>query len=287
MPEDSRAKSIEEFEAKKKSSFNHSFTPTILEITKSISLTIQNIFEPLKRIVGWLETYNMHLSKMFEDAITITCDEKIYDRIEERYQTFLLEAKWFPNIVCVGSMYFMFALIDAIESTRAQKSRSKKIDKVVFDCFDKDTLDAMKREWKKNPDISSHTKRILAQAVNAYYRREYALTTSALIILWEGLIATKLGKENEYRAKPQKRLSELNEENDIGKVVTKFCEDYIFYDCRKTSDFIEDVPGRNSYVHSWNVGYPTRKAALNAILFTDFLLSLKAKEQPLEEKQNG
>ena len=47
-----------------------------------------------------------------------------------------------------------------------------------------------------------------------------------------------------------------------------------------------DVPGRHSFAHAWYTKYPTRKSALNAILFTDFLLSLKAKEQPLEGKQN-
>ena len=260
---------------------------TASEIITAISSTIQTIFEPMKKLAEWFDEYHAQLWKAL-GVVVSSVDDSI-SNIEEKYQTFLLEAKWFPNIVCVGSMDFMFALMDAIESTRAQKSRTKKIDKVVFDFFDTKMLDAIKREWKEKSDIPSHTKRVLSQAINAYHRREYALTNSALITLWEGLIATKLGKENEYRviSKARNNISELNQENDICEVVTRFCEEYIFYDCRKTSDVIEDVPGRHSFAHAWYTKYPTRKSALNAILFTDFLLSLKAKEQPLEEKQNG
>jgi hypothetical protein len=56
------------------------------------------------------------------------------------------------------------------------------------------------------------------------------------------------------------------------------------YNCNSSAETILDVPGRNSAAHSFYESYPTRKAALNAILFTDFLLNL----EPLEEENiNG
>ena len=45
----------------------------------------------------------------------------------------------------------------------------------------------------------------------------------------------------------------------------------------------EDVPGRHGIAHCWYNKYPTKKAALNAILFTDFLLNLQAREETEEE----
>ena len=49
------------------------------------------------------------------------------------------------------------------------------------------------------------------------------------------------------------------------------------YSCYSVEEVIDDVPGRNSSAHSWYSEYPSKKAALNAILFTDFLLRLELK----------
>lgn len=42
-----------------------------------------------------------------------------------------------------------------------------------------------------------------------------------------------------------------------------------------------DVPGRHGIAHCWYDTYPNRKMALNAIIFTDFLLELKPIEKNL------
>ena len=59
-----------------------------------------------------------------------------------------------------------------------------------------------------------------------------------------------------------------------------FFDEYIMYNCESVEEVKEDVPGRNSSAHSWYNKYPSRKAALNAILFTDFLLDI----EPLEHE---
>ena len=43
----------------------------------------------------------------------------------------------------------------------------------------------------------------------------------------------------------------------------------------KKEDFIPNVPGRHITAHTLSFDYITKKAALNAILFTDFLLDLE------------
>ena len=136
-------------------------------------------------------------------------------------------------------------------------------------------------------ELPSYMIRILVQAVQAYHRREYALTVSALSTLWEGIIQEKVN-DNSYRVsrKTRENLAKLIEENEFDKIFSSFCEEFIFYDCRKAEEVKQDVPGRHCIAHCWYNTYPNRKMALNAILFTDFLLRLKPLEK-LEEKENG
>ena len=51
------------------------------------------------------------------------------------------------------------------------------------------------------------------------------------------------------------------------------------YQCDTSADYIPDVPGRNAIAHGWFPEYTSKKAALNAILFTDFLLHLDKLEE--------
>ena len=136
-------------------------------------------------------------------------------------------------------------------------------------------------------NLPSYMTRILVQAVQAYHRKEYALTVSALATLWEGIIQDKVN-DNTYRISRRTRenLAKLIEDNEFDKIFSSFCEEFIFYDCRKLEDVKPDVPGRHGIAHCWHNTYPNRKVALNAILFTDFLLRLNPLEKP-EDNTNG
>ena len=116
----------------------------------------------------------------------------------------------------------------------------------------------------------------MRQAVQAYYRKEYAITVVMLSTMWEGIIYEKA---HDARGKNGKRtknnFEKLIEQNDFDALFQSFFDEYIMYDCRSTEQVIDDVPGRNSSAHSWYNKYPSKKAALNAILFTDFLLKLE------------
>ena len=79
-------------------------------------------------------------------------------------------------------------------------------------------------------------------------------------------------------------FSKLLARNGYTMIFKSYYDDYIMYNCNSSKDTIVDVPGRHSAAHGFYASYPTRKAALNAILFTHFLLKL----EPLEEdKTNG
>ena len=51
-------------------------------------------------------------------------------------------------------------------------------------------------------------------------------------------------------------------------------------------DIKDDVPGRHPVAHSWYNSYPSKKMALNAILFTDCLINI-SELQTMEENNNG
>ena len=70
-------------------------------------------------------------------------------------------------------------------------------------------------------------------------------------------------------------VAKLVEENQSSSTISAFYDTCIMYPCNSPKEAKPDVPGRHAVAHGWFERYPTKKAALNAILFTDFLLRLK------------
>lgn len=208
--------------------------------------------------------------------------ETYFTNLEKTYQNELYEARWFPHAINTDNLQLFLDVSKVLKCTRRSKNRTKKLDRIFFDFYNKNRLNEIKRTWKNDSVVPNYIQKMLTQAVNAYNRKEYALTNSVLMTLWEGIIASKVGKENNYRISgiTRQSLETLNDENDNGEIIKSFCSDFIFYDCCRIDEVKEDVPGRHGIAHSWYKKYPNRKTALNAIIFTDFLLSLK----PLTQK---
>jgi len=136
----------------------------------------------------------------------------------------------------------------------------------------------MKRTWKES-DYEPHIKRMLGQAIDAHLRGEYALTISCLATMWEGLIHHKLHIEGRYGQKKTKEgFAKLIDENDYEVIFSDFYENLIVSQCDTVDDVKEGVPNRNGVSHSKYKKYPNKKASLNAILLTDFIIKL----EPLE-----
>ena len=211
---------------------------------------------------------------------------KYRKELDEIYLQELIKAKWFPVHITMVSSGFFVDIMHVIDTTKPDsKSRVNKLDKVFFDYYDEPALKELKKYWKTH-NIPSHIKRILYDAIQAYKRRQYALTVSALAPLWQGIIQEKAKglQESKTNNKTKQEFQALITENDCNSFVQYYFDEYVFYPCYSLEEVKDDVPGRNSVCHSWYKKYPTRKTALNAIIFTDFLLEL---EPIKKENTNG
>lgn len=252
-------------------------------VNNSAMREIQSI---TSRLGKWLQTIDFSpLTSILENIRAAGFDHD-YREVNDVFLKAMFDAKWFPYAGWIASFRIVHEMLEILNSSRASKNRIKRIDRLIFSYYDKDEIDNFKRRWRKM-GLPSYMIRILVQAVQAYHRREYALTVSALSTLWEGIIQEKVN-DNSYRVsrKTRENLTKLIEENEFDKIFASFCEEFIFYDCRKVEEVKPDVPGRHGIAHCWYNTYPNKKMALNAILFTDFLLRLKPLEK-LEEKENG
>jgi hypothetical protein len=108
----------------------------------------------------------------------------------------------------------------------------------------------------------------------------------------EGLIYIKAkdtdtsSRKRQRMDETKKELKELVEYNDFELIFSDYFNDFIVSNCNEVKDVIEGVPNRHGVAHSWYRKYPNKKAALNAILLTDFIINLKPIEKA-EEKDNG
>lgn len=185
-------------------------------------------------------------------------------------------AKWFPHALNADECNIQYEFLEIIVSTKRSKNRIKKIDKLILDYYSKQKIEVIKKSWRQD-DISEYKYRIMHQAVQAYHRKEYAITVTVLSTMWEGLIYDKAKDTRGKKGKLTKEnFSKLISNDDYNQIFADFFDEYIMYDCRSEAEVKADVPGRNSSAHSFYNKYPSRKAALNAILFTDFLVKLKS-----------
>lgn len=193
--------------------------------------------------------------------------------IEECY-----DAKWFPEVVFeMPSADGFVKFLEVINHTRKSKSRIKQIDKVILAYYDDKYVENQKKSWRKL-GLPEYMMRIFHQAVQAFHRKEYAITVIVLSTFWEGIINNKKGIADGSHVRTnvtKENFKELVEEDGSHEVISSFYNEYIMYQFNGKEDLIDDVPGRHGVAHGAYNGYPSRKAALNAILFTDFLLKLE------------
>lgn len=277
---------------------SESIQPYYRQLALSMSTGIGEILkgyrsEALESMIRMVNSYQFNFSNMISSSVQQMLTQidfsgmysalvesiKSLDfskRINELILSETYSAKWFPHALSAAEGEMRYDFLEIIESTRKSQSRIKKIDKLIFDYYSKSKIETIKKTWKRE-DILEYKYRIMHQAVQAYHRREYAITVTVLSTIWEGLIYDKTKDTSGKKGKVTKQnFSKLVSNEDYDQIFADFFDEYIMYNCRSDKEVKADVPGRNSSAHSFYNKYPSRKAALNAILFTDFLVKLES-----------
>ena len=119
-------------------------------------------------------------------------------------------------------------------------------------------------------------------------RGEYALSVACLATMWEGLIRFKTSMEGTRRCSKRttEDFAQLVTNNDLTPLFGKFYSELIVGQCDTENDVIPGIPNRNGVSHTKIKGYPNKKASLNAILLTDFIINMTTIDV-MEETSNG
>ncbi len=235
-------------------------------------------------MIEWLKSFDF--SPIVPVLENLNFDTELlerYARLDDAYLTAMYESKWFPYAGWTVDIGLFLEVSNIIATSRgASKRREKRIDKAIFTYYTQKEIKEIKRSWK-NSDLDTHIKKILGQAIDAHLRGEYALTITCLATMWEGLIQKRANvTQRQSSRKTTQNLKELVKENEFEPVFGDFYSQMIVNDCNTSDDVVEGVPNRNGVSHSKYKKYPNKKASLNAILLTDFIIGLK----PLEKSQN-
>ena len=106
------------------------------------------------------------------------------------------------------------------------------------------------------------------------------MTISCLASMWENLIYNRAGITTPLQQKYTKeKFKTLSERNGFDEVFSEFYDHLILGYVNSPEDVIEGVPSRNGCLHGHYNKYPNKKASLNAILLTDFIINFQVEEE--------
>jgi hypothetical protein len=267
---------------------------TMVEISKTIEATvgliatsdiasglrntlsqIKAIMNPLSDILATMsEQLFRSLRKHWAALCLDTSDYLLLEKERKYIEDILFASKWFmfsPNIA-VASFVFDVA---TVSRNRRIRNYDKHIGALVFKYITQDIINEISHDWQSRC-VSRQIKRVMRESLCAYKQKKYASTVTLLSSLWQSIIAD-LYNYNGYRTdkKTKNQFATIVAEANAPEVISKFHNEYIWGDCCSVNDVIDGIPGRHAIAHGWLIEYkyPSRKTALNAILFTNFLMS--------------
>ena len=271
-----------------------------LSLRNSLTDSIRGVLDNYTSIVNVLRTPALDWFRSFDftpitEALkNLQIDSDIsrkYRELNEIYLQTMYETKWFPYAGWIADMSLFREVNEIISTSKGvSKNREKRIDKAILSYYTKTEIRGIKRLWW-NTDLHFCIRKTLSQAIEAYLRGEYALTISCLSTMWEGLIYIKAKDVPPSERKRQRmdttkqELQKLVEYNDYELIFSDYFNNFIVSNCNAVDDVVEGVPNRHGVAHSWYKKYPNKKAALNAVLLTDFIINLKPIEQTEESKE--
>lgn len=238
----------------------------------------------------WLKTFDLTpILSNLQLISNLKFDRKVLSRFNHAYLESMYECKWFPYVGWTADIELVIEISDILATSRGlSKRRTQRVDKTVLDYYTKKETKRIKRKWNAS-DLELYIKKILGQALEAHLRGEYALTIACLATMWERLILQKYGLSGRRsQSKIKRDFAELIDQNDYEAIISDFYNNLIVSQCDTPDEVIDGVPNRNATSHGKYSKYPNKKASLNAILLTDFIISLEPKSNTAEtENRQG
>lgn len=188
----------------------------------------------------------------------------------------LAEANWCPYIGEITDSSVVFDIFKMIAECGNDADNFKEnIDKLLLDYYDDKEITEIKNSWEKC-SYDDVYKQLLAEAIDNFICKKYASTCVLLTSLYGRLIFIKTGLvfDREYGDKVKVGFKKLLPQNNDKEKFFNYLDKEVLYQCNKLEDIRDESPGRNELMHGWYNNYPSRKKALNAIIMTDFILSL-------------
>ena len=272
---------------------NDSLTENIANSIKSVLDRYPSFIDSLRSpAIDWLRGFDFSPIVETLRNIAIAPDlSRRYKELNEIYLRTMYETKWFPYAGWIADTSLFYEVNKIISTSRgASKNREKRIDKAILSYYTKTEIRRIKKSWW-NSELDHCIRRALGQSIEAYLRGEYVLTISSLSTMWEGLIYIKANnapssdRKRQRMKKTKEELKELIKYNDYELIFGDYFDVFIVSNCNGVKDVVEGVPNRHSVAHSWYNKYPNKKAALNAILLTDFIINLNPIEQTEEKRK--
>lgn len=246
------------------------FTPDLSRISA--------VLDPLQDVIANYggNFLSSQLSPLLETIFSFPIADNFWGEYLNKCAQALMDAKWSPSLLMSLSLDEIELLNEILLKELLHEKQISAIDNFVFTNFGKEYITSLADRWKMSP-LPAHVKRLLKEALQAYNRKAYALVVYSLSMQWEGIIKEKAALPDHIKKSKaiKNALKKLVSENDYPEIIHTFFNDFIMHTCNGPEEAIQDIPGRHEFAHGWFVSYPSKKAALNAILFTDFLIDLE------------
>lgn len=261
------------------------YMTNIQGVLNAYSSALATVHSPF---LDWLQTVDISpLTRILERWDTERqLEEERYKELQKLHLRVMYQARWFPYAsTLAGDMLFdeinEIIASSKIGATVGQRCE-RRIDNAILSHYTKAEIKRIKKKWNDS-ELEPYFKKALGQTLDAYLRKEYALVIPFLATMWEGIIKSKIEKNDK---KFKENCKNLVDENGYDEVFSDFFNNLIFGQCWGPEDVVDGIPNRNGVAHSWYIKYPSQKAALNAILLTDFVMSLKPKSKA-ENNEKG
>lgn len=226
-------------------------------------------------LIEWLNSFDVSpFLKILENFKIDYESSKIFNRA---YLQAMYECYWFPYAGILAGKGLFCDVHEILSSSRGKsKRRTTRIDKAILNYYSDTEIKKIKQRWNK-ADLKPYIKKMLIHAIGAHLRGEYILTISCLATMWEGLLKEKMPQKKRSNSELKEEIKELVDENGYDSILGDFYNNVILQTCYGVENVLDGVPNRHSVAHSWYKKYPNKKASLNAILLTDFIIKLTPK----------